>query len=185
MGLFSFGKKKQKMSTNGPEQFYTDCVETYHSALKAKGYANHGLIFIPELIPVGKKAVMAYLQDPFFRMEMGDNVAQYYYFICLLSYMTGVVYADKWHTDYNGLKTGFADQIIEEGPSDYAQPLLQAELGLTAEKQAEELFATVFKKWLEMHEPYWALSDARDYTFNAMMAAYQAGISTLLEKYGY
>ena len=99
--------------------------------------------------------------------------------------MTGVAYAEKWHTDYNELKTSFADQIIEEGPPDYAQPLLEAELGLDAEMQSKELFATIFDQWIEMHKPYWNLTDPREYTFKAMLASYQAGISTILEKYGY
>ena len=184
MGLFNFGKKKNAQIKN-PNEFYTDCVEAFHTALGANGYAKKGLIFIPELIPLGNKAVLAFLKDPFFQMEAGGNATQYYYLISSLCFMTGVAYAEKWHTNYNELKTSFADQIIEEGPPEYAQPLLEAELGLDAEMQSKELFATIFDQWIEMHKPYWNLTDPREYTFKAMLASYQAGISTILEKYGY
>lgn len=36
-----------------------------------------------------------------------------------------------------------------------------------------------------MHEPYWKLEDPRKHTMAAMLAAYQLGISMVLEKYGY
>lgn len=184
MGTFNFGTNKES-ETKKSTEFYKACVEDFHNALKAKGYANRGLIFIPELIPLGNKAVLAYLKDPFFQMEAGSNPTQYYFLISSLCFMTGVAYAEKWHTNYNELKTSYADQIIEEGPPDYAQPLLESELGLNKDKQSQELFATVFDRWIEMHNPYWKLEDPREYTFNAMLASYQAGISTILEKYGY
>ncbi len=185
MGLFNFGKKKNEPELKTPTDFYTACVEDYHNALKAKGFANRGLIFIPELIPMGNKTILAYLQDPFFQAEAGGNATQYYYLICSLSFMTGVAYAEKWHSNFAELKTGFVEQIIAEGPPDYAMPILENALGLSPEQQSEKLFQTVFDRWLQMHDPYWKLPDPREYTFNAMLAAYQAGISVILEKYGY
>lgn len=185
MGLFDSRKKKNTPEKKNPNDFYTVCVEEFHLALKSKGFANKGLIFIPELIPLGEEAILAYLQSPFFQMEFGGNPTQYYYFICSLSIMTGVVYAEKWHSNYAELKSGFAEQIIEDGPPDYAMPILETNLGLSPDQQSEKLFSTVFDRWLQLHEPYWELPDPRDYTFKALLAAYQAGISAILEKFGY
>lgn len=189
MGLFDFGKKKNTPKVNedinNPQEFYTLCLKVFHDALRDRGYATRGLIFIPELIPYGEKAVLSYLQDTYFQMELGNDAAQYYYVICSLSFMTGVVYAEKWHTNFSELQSGFAERIINEGAPDYAHPLLEKEVGVPLEKQAEQLFSTVYDEWLVMHEPYWKLEDPRKYTFNAMLASYQAGVSTILEKYGF
>ena len=185
MGLFGFGKKKEEPALKSAKDFYAECLTDFHDALAAKGYATKGVIFIPELIPFGNKAILAYLKDPFFQMEAGNNVTQYYYLICALSFMTGVAYADKWHSNFAELNNGFVDQIITAGPPEYAQPVLEKATGLNRDEQAEKLFATVFNRWIKIHEPYWQLRDPREYTFNAMLAAYQAGISTILEKYGY
>ena len=80
MGLFDRFKKKQPSTNNATPisaqfrtatpaiQFYNDCVEDYHKTANKSGFANWGLIFIPELIPIGEKTVLAFLQDPFFQM---------------------------------------------------------------------------------------------------------------------
>ena len=46
-------------------------------------------------------------------------------------------------------------------------------------------YFSIFDKWMELHEPYWKLADPRQYTFDATLAAYQLGVSVILEKYGY
>ena len=148
------------------------------------GFANRGLIFIPELIPIGEKTVLAFLQDTFFQMQFGNNPQVYYYAIMSLSLQAGIVFAEKWHSNFPALKSGFVDQIISEGPADACKPFL-IQLGLSTTEKENEFYQTIFKSWLEMHEPYWKLSDPREYTFTATLAAYQLGISMILEKYGY
>ena len=88
MGLFGFGKKKQPQKTTttpnttgngGAANFYTACVEDFHNEAAKYGAATRGLIFIPELLPVGEKTVLAFLKDPFFQMQFGSNPQMYYY----------------------------------------------------------------------------------------------------------
>lgn len=165
-------------------QFYNDCVEAYHNAAHEKGLANKGVIFIPELIPIGEKTVLAFLKDLFFQMQFGSNPQMYYYVIMSLSMQAGMVFAVKWHENYSALNTGYVDQIIEEGPADACKPYLK-QLGLTDSEKENEFYRVIFDKWLEQHEPYWKMNDPRDYTFKATLAAYQLGISMILEKYGY
>jgi hypothetical protein len=179
--------KPQQTTHNGggnSPSFYTECVADYHKVAKSLGYANRDLIFIPELIPFGQKTVLAFLQDNFFQMEFGNNPQQYYFVIMALSLQAGIVFADKWHSDFSALKNGYVDQIIEEGPADTAEVLLKNEIGLNKE-QANQFYGKIFQRWLSLHEPYWKLSDPREYTFMAMLASYQLGISMILEKYGY
>ena len=193
MGLFDRFKKKQEpvkttstpVRTAAPTiQFYNDCVEDYHKAALAKGFANRGLIFIPELVPIGEKTVLAFLKDPFFQMQFGGNPQMYYYVIMSLSLQAGMVFAEKWHSNFPALKSGYVEQIIQEGPADACKPLL-AQLGLTDNEKENAFYRVIFERWMAMHEPYWKLSDPRDYTFKAMVAAYKLGVSMILEKYGY
>ena len=135
-------------------------------------------------MPFGSKAVLAYLKASYFQMEFGNNPQQYYYVLNTMSFMSGIVYAAVWHEDYNQLKSGFADQVIADGPPDYATPILEKDVGMSKD-QANKFYPLIFESWLAMHEPYWKLSDPRDYTFNALLASYQLGVSMVLEKLGY
>ena len=196
MGLFDKFKKKSEADASEkteampernalPEiQFYNECVEDFHKTAMGKGQATRGLIFIPELIPIGEKTVLAFLKDPFFQMEFGENPQLYYYVIMSLSLQAGIVFAFEWHADYDALKSGYVDQIIEEGPAEDCKPFLKA-LGLTTNEEENAFYHTIFDRWLAKHEPYWKMDDPREYTFRATLAAYQLGISMILCEYGY
>ena len=193
MGLFGFGKKKQEktaptqkpMNAGGASNFYTACVEDFHNEAAKHGAATRGLIFIPELLPVGEKTVLAFLKDPFFQMQFGSNPQMYYYAIMSLSIDAGIAFATRWHEDYSSLSS-YVERIIAEGPADDANALMSKHLPKEiSANQGNPFFQKIFARWLAMHEPYWKLSDPRDYTFKAMLAAYQLGVSMILEKYGY
>lgn len=196
MGLFDRFTKKQQAAgdatpisaqfraTTPTIRFYNDCVEDYHKTAKKGGFANRGLIFIPELIPIGEKTVLAFLQDSFFQMQFSNNPQVYYYAIMSLSLQAGIVFAEKWHSNLSALKAGYVDEIIAEGPADACKPFLK-QLGLTDNEKENEFYQKIFERWMVMHEPYWKLKDPRDYTFYATVAAYQLGVSMILEKYGY
>ena len=193
MSFFDMFKKKkedpkvsssQNRTASSIIQFYNDCVADYHNTAKSKGFAEKGVILIPELIPIGEKTVLAFLQDRFFQMEFGNNPPMYYYAIMSLSLQAGMVFADKWHSDFSALKSEYVDQIIVEGPADACKPLLKS-LGLTDNDKENDFYRAIFERWMKQHEPYWKLNDPREYTFRAMLAAYQLGISMILYKYGY
>lgn len=192
MGLFDGFKKKQEPAATTPSptsaapinRFYNNCVTDFHKAAMAEGQANHGLIFIPELIPIGEKTVSVYLKDPFFQMEFRDNPQMLYYVIMALSIQSGIVFAEKWHSNFSALTTEYVEKIIKEGPADTCKPFL-VQLGLSDNKKEHAFYQVIFKRWMAMHEPYWKLNDPRNYTFTTMVAAYQLGVSMILEKYGY
>ena len=175
-------KKNEEVSPT--VKFYNDCVEDYHNTAEKMGIAKRGIIFIPELIPIGEKTVLAFLKDPFFQNEFSDNVQLYYYAIMSLSIQAGMVFAAKWHENVSALKSGYVDSIIAVGPSDACKHLLK-KIGLSNNEKENNFYLAIYKRWIAMHEPYWKLKDPRDYTFNATLAAYQLGISAILEKYGY
>ena len=193
MGFFKWNNKNKpapsthqsssKINSN-PTTFYAECASDYHKTANSLNFAKRGVIFIPELIPIGHKTVSTFLKDKFFQMEFGNNIQQYYFVITALSLQSGIVFADKWHSDFSSLTNSYIDQILNEGPADVAEALLKNELGLNKE-QANQFYAQIYERWIALHEPYWKLSDPREYTFNAMLAAYQLGVSMILEKYGY
>ena len=167
----------------GIVSFYNDCLIDYHEAAKKEGKLKKGLIFIPELMSYGEKTTMAFLNDPFFQAEFGEQPHMFYYVIMSLLIQAGMVYAVKWHENFSGL-SDYVDRIIDEGPADESRTLIK-QMGINNPEQENAFYQAIFKRWLAKHEPYWELSDPREYTFSAMLAAYQLGISMALEMNGY
>ena len=189
MGIFDRFKNNQKrestdsMQIKSVQSFYADCLKSFHDEAMKNGFANQGLIFIPELIPMGEKAVLAYLQDLFFTMEFGQNPKQYYYVIMSLSLQTGICFGEKWHKDFAGLKSGYVYEIIKVGPADDANVIMSEIIGISGNQAQNALYQKIYEEWIKCHEPYWKLEDPRQYTFKAMVAAYQLGVSIVLEMY--
>ena len=165
--------------------FYNDCVADFHQEATKYGVAQRGVIFIPELISLGEKTILAFLQDRFFQMQFGNNAQMYYYAIMSLTIDAGIAYAARWHEQFSTLNS-YVEEIIEVGPADDANLLLCKHFPKEiSENQGNLFFQKVYSRWIAMHDPYWKLADPRDYTFKAMLAAYQLGVSMMLEKLGY
>lgn len=171
------------------KDFYAECIEDFHKEANKHGVATRGLIFIPELIPLGEKTILAYLRDPYYQIKSAGDPQAYYRIIMSTSIEAGMALAERWHTDFSSLNK-YADEVILNGPTLMAAYLwtkhFSEEIPLEFGKNyGETFYQEIYNRWLELHEPYWALSDPREYTFMAMLAAYQLGISMVLEKYGY
>ena len=183
MSIFGNNRKTGK----SPEKFFQECLEEFLNETVKAGYGKHH-VSIPELVVVGKDVVLQFLQDSYFQMAFGNNPAQYYYVINSLCLQAGVVLAAKWHENFKGMDDmkNYAKKIIAEGPAETAKPIFRKQFDLDSDGDAgEKLYSKVFDKWLELHEPYWELRDARQYTFNAMLASFQTGVSLLLASLGY
>lgn len=187
MGLFHKKKADQKASKKGitnPQQFYTDCVAVYHNRAKELGFAERGVIFIPELIPLGEKAVLLFLKDPYIQQQIPDPF-DYYSVALNTAIRCGILFGAKWHTDLSELeKPGYIESVIESSPVSLTRDLIKSELGLD-DKSYKDFSYKIFEKWVEMHKPYWELNDPRQYTVNATVAAFQLGVSMILCKYGF
>lgn len=74
------------------------------------------------------------------------------------------------------------DNIIKAGPADDANVISAETIGIMDNQEQNTLYQKICEKWIQCREPYWALEDSRQYTFRAMVVAYQLGISMVLEK---
>ena len=182
MGIFDFNKKNKLKS---PADFYKECIEDFHKEANKHEVATRGLIFIPELVPLGEKTILAYLRDPYYITESKGDPKIFYYTVMNNSLKAGMALATQWHEDVSKLDM-YVDEVILGGPSIIGYSLLKKHFSEEIHKNfGEEFYKTIYARWLVLHEPYWVLNDPREYTFKAMLAAYQLGVSMILEKYGY
>ena len=168
-----------------PEEFYNECITSYHEEAKRNEALEKGLIFIPELMSIGQKMILTFLQDPFFQSQFGNDSRIYYYVMLSLAIESGIAVSAKWHEDFGSINT-YTQQLINEGPADEANTLLIKHFPESvSSEQGNPFFNKIYKVMLEKHEPYWQLQDCRAYTFNALLAGFQLGISMMLGKLGY
>ena len=191
MGLFNKRKNETRSaapaSPSGnetPQAFYTSCVKDYHDTAKKLGQAQRDVIFIPELLAYGQKAVLWYFQNDELQRQIPDP-AEYYYVAVNTAIRCGILFALKWHLDFGGLQApGYVESVMETGPSVLSKDIIRQSLGMD-ENAFGEFCSAIFNRWFELHKPYWALRDPREYTFYATLAAFQLGVSTILCKYGF
>ena len=194
LGIHSYNFVREVIATHEEEQleqkedykddeFYNQCLKEFHAKAKELGVAKQGVILVPELIPYGEKTILTALQEPYFQSVFANDPEQYYLFIMAMSIDAGIIYATKWHKDYQSLDS-YVEDILERGPADDADVIMERWLpyGLFHD-QGRPFFSKIFPVWLKLHEPYWKLKDPREYTFKLMLAAYQLGISIILDKY--
>ena len=184
MGLFS---KKSKNNNAGtflpPQQFYTLCMKDYHDFAQKQGYAVRGVIFIPELVQYGQQLVLNLYRNE--ALQRNFSTPQAYY--CMLvetAIRSGIICGLKWHLDFPGLnQSGYMETVLGHC-KELSAEAIKSDLQMS-EKKFVEFSKKVYEHWSELHEPYWSLSDPRNYTFFATVAAFQLGVSMILCKYGF
>ncbi len=105
------GGSKRKIQNE--QAFYTECIDIFHDEAMVNGVAMKGLIFIPELMPYGEKAVLSFLNDPYYMSMCNGDATTYYFLIMALCIETGIAFAAKWHYNFDGLPQ-YSEQILEE-----------------------------------------------------------------------
>ncbi len=166
-----------------PDAFYNNAVESFQQLAVEQGFAKKGPMLVEELSELGDKTAFQFLTDKFVIKQFGSNPIQFYYSICNTCFMAGVVFADNWFHNGKKLNRDFADDVIVASPHRFAVPILKEKLGFDDET-LKTFLGTVFNSWLELHDPYWDHPDHKTYTIKLMAAAYQLGLSLVLEKYG-
>ena len=167
-----------------PRRFYVQCMKDFHDVAQKSGFAPKGAVMIPELAPIGTRTVMSFLRDQELLETYGDDPVQWYYAIVGLSIQAGIVFGYQWHVDYSGLNEAYISSIIDNGPAEIAGDLMM-QVCHKNQIEANDYYSSIFSEWLRLHDPYWNMTDPRQYTFNATLAAFQVGVSTILGEFGF
>lgn len=178
MGLFGFGKKKDKRVES---KFFNECLADYHKEAAKYGVATEGLKFVPELLICGEKSVLSLLQNRFYLGQYADNPTTYYFTIVMLAVESGVAYAAKWHEDFSGLNE-YVELTRGAGPVEDAENLIEEYFPDSIGPSDIDFFQHIFERWAAMTKPHMKNKDAREYIYQSTLAAYQLGVSMMLEK---
>ena len=134
---------------------------------------------------LGKKAALSYLQDKDLISKFSDNQIQHIYVAGTLALQTGIVYATFWHLDsYKELQSGLAEKIIEARNHSYVEDLLEEKLEM-APKQFAAFCQELFMIWYKLYEAHSRRGGGTAHIYSGVEAAYQLGVSMILEKFGY
>lgn len=75
----------------------------------------------------------------------------------------------------------YVSYLMSAGPSDEAAKIMEKQFELNTD-QANLFYSKIFEKWVDVLTPYWNLAEPWEYITKAMIAAYQLGVSMVLEK---
>ena len=162
-----------------PKEFYKEAILKFHKQAEENGLCNKGIVAIPELIAIGQKTVLAFLRDQYLNLEYGNNPNQFYYVVSSFCLQCGIIFAAEWRDNFSSLNQDYVDRVIADGPWEHVELLFKEDLGMSKD-EFNELCKRTYDLWLELHDPYWKLDDPREYTFNALLAVFQLGISIIL-----
>lgn len=178
-------KRTDDPTANSPSEFYSKCIADFHKEALTYNVAQKGLIFIPELMTAGQRITLAFLNDDFLRTEYGSSPIQFYFAVMAFSLEAGMLFAVKWHERFDELND-YVDIVAIVGPAEDASNLMKKHFPANiAEDAGHTFFEKIYERWMVIHTPHWDKPDSQQYTFSGMMAAYQLGVSMMLEKPGY
>ena len=180
-----FGKHKDNTSViKTPTEFYLECIKAYHEAAAKLEVVQKDQIIIPELMPVGEKVALAFLQNQRYLDLCKDDAEKYYQMIIFLSIHAGMAVATQWDLNKNDIQKHLG--MIINDPVQIGQELIKQYFSnVIPDSNGMILCVAIFIAWKKLHDPYWKLSDPRKYTLLSMAAAFQLGVTMMLEKYGY
>lgn len=162
------------------DDFYLEALKNLHDSAKELGYATGGMVHVADLTEYGQKFLLRLLNDEIFRQKFGLDAVSYYFNIGVYAFSAGVFYANVWDTNADELKDDQLPYIMENDVFGLATEILKLEN--TAE--FEEFLNRIFDDWLEIMEPYWDMTESRDYIFRGLLIFYQMGISHRLAHMG-
>lgn len=172
---FEIKYSSDKFNTEKQQDFFNTCVTAFHNEVKNLNIAGEGMVEIPFLLEVGKKYVLRYLNDFYYKGRAQQNIDGYFKDIINLSICGGIVFAEM--QPYKSDCMSAYDDYIEDGITERAYTILQKCFPLDVYFGENNCFLMVYKKFVELYKPHHLEENSADYVFSAMLAAYQLGIS--------
>ena len=176
-------KVKKKMKT--PDEFYSECLNGFITIAQGFGYANLGPRGNEVLTKRAEQSVRELLKYKPMIKVFGNDPMMYYYHINGLAFAMGIVLAMLQLNAPQKFKEKGLIQMIVNDPETSAHDLAfhtMQQYGMAPEIY-NQLVQELFKKFHELHEPYWKAKEPRDYTIAAFYAAFMTGCSISIERY--
>jgi len=166
-------------------EFYSECLEGFISVSKGFGYAFDGVRGNAVLSKRAEQSVRELLKyKPLIQLH-GENPMMYYYYINGLAFAMGVVLAMlQANAPQKFAERDLIPMIVndpETSAHDLAFHTLQ-QYGMHPDIY-NQLIQELYKKFMDLHEPYWKAKEPRDYTLAAFYASFMTGCSVVLGKF--
>ena len=166
-------------------EFYDDCLNGFVAVAQRFGYANSGPKGNEVLQRRAEQSVRELLKYKPMIQAFGNDPMTYYYQVNGLSFAMGIVLAMlQLNAPQKFQERGLIQMIVndpETSAHDLAFHTMQ-QFGMIAEIY-NQLVQEIFKKFQELHEPYWQVKEPRDYTLAAFYAAFMTGCSISIERF--
>ena len=174
---------KKKMKT--PDEFYDECLNGFITVAQKFGYANLGSRGNAVLSRRAEQSVRELMKYKPMIKVFGNDPMMYYYHINGLAFAMGIVLAMlQLNAPQKFQERGLIQMIVndpETSAHDLAFHTMQ-QFGMLPEIY-NQLVQELFKKFQELHEPYWQAKEPRPYTIAAFYAAFMTGCSISIERY--
>ncbi len=168
-----------------PNEFYDDCLAGFIAVAQGYGYANSGSRGNDPLCRCASQSVRELLKYKPMIKVFGNDPMMYYYHINGLSFAMGIVLAMLQLNAPQKFQERNLIQSIVNDPETSAHDLAfhtMQQYGMVPEIY-NQLVQELFKKFQELHEPYWKVKEPRTYTIAAFYAAFMTGCSMSIERY--
>lgn len=171
---------KKMLAAMNPSDFTAHCCEEFNNLAIDKQIVKGDIAFVPELVPLGEKAVLEIMSCPTIQEEYGDNPMLFYYVVLQYAFKTGILLGARWELNFESLTAESYKEEVAHALNGEAEKLL-SEMGLDSDEKHDAFFVALHKKWHELTMPYTQLEDQRYYISGSIFAAFQLGITTILD----
>lgn len=158
------------------EKFYRQCLQDLHEEAAMHGSARGGMVYAPDLLPFGERAVTAYYGNPLLAAELAADPLRYYYTLNRFCLQCGILFASLYESDPLALTDGYVSMVTAMDPQQLAERHIRERLHLAPEA-FDLLCRSVFDRWVGLVAPHEDGEEASDCIYYASLAVYQLGIS--------
>ncbi len=165
--------------------FYDDCLRGFVATAQQFGYANSGPRGDDVLARRANQSVRELLKYKGLIKLFGKDPMTYYYYINGLSFAMGIVLATLQLNAHEKFEEKDLVERIVNDPETSAHDLAyhtMQQYGMSPETY-NQLVQELYKKFSELHEPYWKAKEPRDYTLSAFYATFMTGCSVAIERF--
>ena len=164
-------------------EFHTECLNGFLTVSKSFGYGFGGPLGNEVLAKRAEQSVRELLKfKPLIKM-FGEDPTMYYYYINGLAFAMGIVLAMlQANAPQKFAERGLIEMIVndpETSAHDLAFHTMQ-QFGMAPEIY-NQFVQELYKKFQELHEPYWKVKEPRDYTLAAFYASFMTGCSIAID----